>query len=190
MSNYSTSRGVRTCRIIAQGDVYCGRAACPTCVHSPCSHVTGVWCSEVRNRIKFHIYGNIFSQIIVSRYTDKLCTSDILFGFKRQRSTNVSTMVLKEAILYYVNNGSSVFCTLLDTTKAFDRVKYVKLLKLLIVRDIPPVSLRLLLNTCHGIRIAWNGVCSYSFSVLNGVKQGGVFSQILFCIIFMAFYAS
>ena len=94
------------------------------------------------------------------------------------------TKVLKESISYYINNGSSVLCTLLDTTKAFDRVKYVKLFKLLMVRDIPPVYLRLLLNmyTCHGTRIAWNGVCSESFYVLNGVKQDGVFSPVLFCI--------
>ena len=52
------------------------------------------------------------------------------------------------------------------------------------VKDIPPVSLRLLLNmyTCYGTPIAWNGVCSESFSVLNGVKQCGVFSPDLFCI--------
>ena len=98
----------------------------------------------------------------MSRYADKLCTSDLQFGFKRHRSTNMCTMVLKEAMSYYVNNGRSVFCTLLDATKAFDRVEYVKLFKLLMVTDIPPVSLRLLLNmyTCHGTRIAWNGVCS------------------------------
>ena len=36
----------------------------------------------------------------------------------------ITGMVLKEAILYYINNGSSVFCTLLDATKAFDRVEY------------------------------------------------------------------
>ena len=93
-------------------------------------------------------------------------------------------MVVKEATSYYVNNGSSVLCTLLDATKAFDRVEYEKLFKLLMVRDIPPVSLRLLLNiySCHGTRIAWNGVCSDSFSMLNGVNQDGVFSPILFCI--------
>ena len=95
-----------------------------------------------------------------------------------------TSTVLKEAISYYINNDSSVFCTLLDATKAFDRVEYVKLFKLLMVRDIPPVSLRLLLNmyTCHDTRIAWNDVCSESLSVLNGVKQGGVFSPVLFCI--------
>ena len=38
--------------------------------------------------------------------------------------------------------------------------------------------------TCYGTRIAWNGVCSDSFSVLNGVNQGGVFSPVLFCIYF------
>ena len=108
------------------------------------------------------IYGQIFDKIIVSRYADKLCTSELQFGFKHHRSTNMCTMVLKEAISYNFNKGSSVFCTLLDATKAFNRVEYVKLFKLLMVKDIPPVSLRLLLNmyTCHGTRMAWNGVCS------------------------------
>ena len=82
------------------------------------------------------IYGKMFDQIIVSCYADKLCTSDLQFGFKRHRSTNMCTMVLKEAIAYYVNNGSSVFCTLLDATKAFDRVEYVRLFKLLMWLEI------------------------------------------------------
>ena len=82
----------------------------------------------------------------------KLCTSDLQFGFKRQRSTNMCTMVFKEAISYYVHNDSSVFCTLLDASKAFDRVEYVKLFKLLMVTDIPSVSLRLLLNMVHESR--------------------------------------
>ena len=56
------------------------------------------------------------------------------------------TMVLKEAIAYYVNNSNSVFCTLLDATKAFDRVEYVKMFKLLFDRKLPPVCIRLLVN--------------------------------------------
>ena len=56
------------------------------------------------------------------------------------------TMVLKEAIAYYVNNGSSVFCTLLDATEAFDRVEYVKIFKLLLDVKLPPVCFRLLVN--------------------------------------------
>ena len=55
------------------------------------------------------IYGRMFDQIILSHYADKLCTSDLQIGFQRHRSTNMCTMVLKEAISYYINNGSSVF---------------------------------------------------------------------------------
>ena len=34
----------------------------------------------------------------------------------------------------------------------------------------------------HGARIQWNGVCSKTFEVLNGVKQRGIISPILFCV--------
>ena len=76
----------------------------------------------------------MFDLVVLSRYGDRLCSSDLEFGFKAKRSSNMCTMVLKEAIDYYVNNGSSVFCTLLDATKAFDRVEYVKMFKLLLDR--------------------------------------------------------
>ena len=82
-------------------------------------------------------------------------------------------MVLKEAIAYYVSNGSSVICTLLDATKAFDRVEYVTIFKLLLDRKLPPVCIRLLVNmyTSQVTRVAWNGVCSDYFSVRNGEKR-------------------
>ena len=53
-------------------------------------------------------------------------------------------------------SGTGVSLKPFCRTKAFDRVEYVKLFKLLTVRDIQPVSLRLLLNmyTCHGTRKA------------------------------------
>ena len=49
---------------------------------------------------------------------------------------------------------------------------------------LPPVSIRLLLNmyTSHVCPVSWNGVCSVPFSVLNGVKQGGVISPVPFYI--------
>ena len=52
----------------------------------------------------------------------------------------------KETIAYYVNNGSTVYCTILDATKAFDWVKYGKLFWLLASRDLPPAWLLLLVN--------------------------------------------
>ena len=55
-------------------------------------------------------------------------------------------MVLKEAIAYYVNNGSTVYCTMLDATKAFDRVEYCKLFRLLASRDLSSAWLRVMVN--------------------------------------------
>ena len=93
-------------------------------------------------------------------------------------------MVLKEAISYYVNNGNSVYCTLLDATTAFDRVEYVKMCKLLLDRKLPPVCIRLLVNmyTSQVTRVKWNGVCFDYFSVGNGVNPGEVISSVLFCV--------
>ena len=56
------------------------------------------------------------------------------------------TMVVEESIEYYVNNGNHVFCTMLDATKAFDRVHYSELFNMLIDKNLPFVTLRLLLD--------------------------------------------
>ena len=74
---------------------------------------------------------------------------------------------------------------MLNATKAFDRVNYCKLFRALMDRELPPAYvLRLLLNlyTNSFARVSWNGVCSRSFVIENGVRQGGIVSPILFCI--------
>jgi len=85
---------------------------------------------------------------------------------------------------YYVANDSMVFCTFLDATKAFDRISYCKLFRLLSDRDIPPCIIRILLvfYMCNFVRIAWNGALSEYFHAANGVKQGGVLSPVIFAI--------
>jgi len=94
------------------------------------------------------------------------------------------TMILKETVAYYLNKVSPVFCTFLDAiySKAFDRVNYCKLFRLPIKRDLPACTIRVLINmyTGHLIRICWALVMSDYFHALDGVKQGGVISPILF----------
>ena len=94
------------------------------------------------------------------------------------------TMVLKETISYYTTNQSSVFCSFLDASKAFDRVRYCKMFRLLMRRGLPACIVRILivLYTSSQVRVSWAGLYSDYFSVLNGVKQGGVISPVLFCI--------
>ena len=94
------------------------------------------------------------------------------------------TMVLKETLAYYTRDGGVAFCTMLDATKAFDRVDYCKLFRELLKRDLPAGYLRLLLNmyTSNVAHVLWNGIASKSFCVENGVRQGGIISPILFCV--------
>ena len=79
-----------------------------------------------------------------------------------------------------------MYCTLLDATKAFDRVNYGKLFELLIDRKLPPFILRFMLQMYTGFkaRISWIGYVSNMFDVNNGVKQGGILSPLLFCVYF------
>jgi len=133
------------------------------------------------------IIGKVFDLIVLDRFSDLLATSDLQFGFKARRSTNVCSMVLKETISYYVNSHSTVYCTMLDATKAFDRVEYSKLSRVLISRHLPTMIIRLLLfmYTHNTARVSWNRLfTSKHFATLNGVKQGGVLSPVLLCIYF------
>jgi len=85
------------------------------------------------------------------------------------------TMVLKETLSYYTAKKGTLFCTMLDATKAFNRIEYCKLFRTLIRRKLPFVVLRLLiaLYTNRVTRVVWNGVWSRWFSVMNGVNSGG-----------------
>jgi len=75
------------------------------------------------------------------------------------------SMILKEAISFYVNNNSSVDCVFLDASKAFDHVEYGKLFQLLLDSNLPLQIIRLLLSmyTNQQVRILWNGVYSLIF---------------------------
>jgi len=65
-----------------------------------------------------------------SLYESFLTTSSLQFGFKRGHSPSMCTMILKETIDYYRLNSNDVYCTMLDATKAFDRVEYYKLINI------------------------------------------------------------
>ena len=55
-------------------------------------------------------------------YGNYLSTADMQFGYKKGHSTTMCTLIYKEIINQYINNGSDVYSCLLDASKAFDRV--------------------------------------------------------------------
>jgi hypothetical protein len=123
--------------------------------------------------------------IVLHRYSDDLVSCDLQFGFKKNRSTSMCSMIVKEFIAYYVNSNSNVHCVFFDSSKAFDKVEHCHLFTLLLNRNIPPHVIPVLLvnmYTCQQVKVLWNGVYSRPFPASNGVKQGALISPILFCV--------
>jgi len=68
----------------------------------------------------------------------------------------------------------------LDAAKAFDRVNYVKLFRILVKRGLLPYIIRVPINMYFTQQawVSWAGIVFAYFLVLNGVRQGGVLSPL------------
>ena len=130
------------------------------------------------------IIGKVFDRVLLTNHWSVLKSSDMQFGFKPGHSTSKCTFVINEVTQYYLNNNSSVYICMLDATKAFDRVEYCKLFKLMLDKGICPLIARFLsvLYTNQSINVKWGNCTSQPVTVNNGVKQGGILSPILFAI--------
>ncbi len=138
--------------------------------------------SNYRSIALSSILGKLLDRIILSKCMDVFSTNDMQFGFKKHHSTVQCTMIVNEVINYYENHGSGVYCVLLDASRAFDRVSYIKLFEMLISRNVCPLIVRFLIvfYTSQMICVKWGNDISSSYEVMNGVKQGRVMSPILF----------
>ena len=73
-----------------------------------------------------------------------LSSCDLQFGFKQNHSIMQCTFVMNKIIQYYRNKNCDVYVMFLDASKAFGRVHYVKLFKVLSDKDLCPLICRLL----------------------------------------------
>ena len=122
--------------------------------------------------------------IILSSQSSTLYTDALQFGFKQECSTSMCTTMLNEVCRMFVSKRSNVYTLLLDASKAFDRVHYIKLFELLINRGMNAMFIRFMLKlyTNQTLRINWQNTLSAEFHVTNGVRQGGVLSPVLFIV--------
>ena len=58
------------------------------------------------------IFGKLMDNIVLIKFSYQLQTSGLQFGFKAKSSTNLCTFVLRETLAYYVNNQTTMFCTI------------------------------------------------------------------------------
>ena len=130
----------------------------------------------------FNAICKLFDNVILVLYGDELQSSDMQCGYKQGHSTTLCTLIYKEVVHHYLNSGSNVYSCLLDASKAFDRVHYGTLFRLLLTKCVPMCFMRLVLDSYIRQKACalWNNVKSRYFTMANGVKQGGVISPIFF----------
>ena len=128
------------------------------------------------------VIGKLMAIVLIKRNAEVLATCYQQFGFKKSLSTTQCSFALREIINCYNNRGGEVHLLLLDASRAFDRIDFVKLFSLLLDRGICPSTAKYLLNSLKNqkLRVKWKNSYSDSFYVTNGVKQGGVISPLLF----------
>ena len=85
---------------------------------------------------------------ILDKYDSYLYTSDLQFRFKPALSTTLCTAICIESVDYYFRKSGNIYSWLLDACKALYKVHYGKLFKLLIVRVMPGLIIRSLLDSC------------------------------------------
>ena len=95
--------------------------------------------------------------------------------FKPKFSTALCSTMVNETIQYYTENGDSpVYLLLLDATKAFDKALFKVLFDVLL-----GIYCTICILTSYAM-LNGGDKKSASFGILNGLKQGGVISPLLF----------
>lgn len=116
--------------------------------------------------------------------SDDTCDDIYQFGFKKNHSTSLGCGVLKHVVDYYRSNGSYVFASFLDLSKAFDSVNHIFLFRKLTELKFPSNMVKLLIfwYANQQINIRWKQVVTNSFYMRNGTRQGSILSPYLFSI--------
>ena len=129
------------------------------------------------------ILSKIFEHVLKIIFAADLSSSKYQFGFKKRSSTSHAIYCLKETINYFTENGSNVYCSFLDASKAFDRVVHSGLYLKMLQRGVPFVFLEVMMFWYSGLqcRVRWGECHSTWFTIAAGVRQGGVLSPDLYC---------
>ena len=104
-------------------------------------------------------------------------------GFRPNIGCNMSSVMLRECILYAKENHSKLYVCYLDVEKAFDRVWHCGLFfKLHEHFGIQSELLRIIIELHTNMRscVIFKGYTSDWFDILQGTRQGGVLSPFLF----------
>ena len=128
------------------------------------------------------VLSKVAEKIIQERMEPYLIVSCNQFGFKPKHGTDQCIFALKELVDSYRKLNSSTYICFLDASKAFDRINHKLLFQKLQSRGTPVYLLNILMYWYlnQTMCVKWGSATSFSFTVTNGVRQGGILSPHLF----------
>ena len=128
----------------------------------------------------------LFEYAIQLKTSHLLGTDHLQFGFKQKTGTNHALYTLESTVNYFNRNGSNVYVSFLDCTKAFDRISHYGLFSKLMLRGFPLCFLLCLMFWYQNMIavVKWGSEVSREFRVPLGIKQGGINSPDFFSVYF------
>ena len=125
----------------------------------------------------------VFEYVLLDRIKSVIALNDSQFGYREGTSTLMAVALFKETISKYISEGSTVYTSFLDLSKAFERVNHRKLLVKLKNLNVPPYILKILLVLFRNsqVSVKYGEIFSDKWNLERGVRQGGILSAFLFC---------
>ena len=105
-----------------------------------------------------YLIGKLLDWVILNKSQNMFKTSHQQFGFKSDHSTTMCNFIVGETVNYHNAHNSEVHAVLLDASKAFDRVHFVKLFQLLMSKGCCPRVTRLLIHMYTSRSLTVNGI--------------------------------
>ena len=137
-----------------------------------------------RHVMNSSVFLKLFEYCLLIRMDPFIRLDDRQHGFRKNYSTATACFVLKETVLNYTNASSNVYGCFLDISKAFDSINHNVLLNKLLEMGIPGYIVNIIefwyknQNVC----VKYRGALSDEWKLMNGVRQGGVLSGLLFSV--------
>ena len=125
-----------------------------------------------------NIFAYLFEHAVLLKTGNLLVTDDLQYGYKKRHSTSHAIYSVKRCIDYFTEHGSYIYASFLDCTKGFDRVSHSGLFLKLLKRGVHLCWIRVLHYWYSNLTSVckWQNAISDAFSVISGVRQGGVLS--------------
>lgn len=106
-------------------------------------------------------------------------------GFRQNRSTIDAIFILRQITEKAIEHNKTAFMCFIDLTRAFDRVRFDDVLKLLRKRRSNPKTIEIIrkMNTGNSTYVKSNNTLSSQIPVSTGIRQGDSLSPVLFNVI-------